>query len=161
MMTRKTDSPNTRRNHFLWWAGKEPPPRSYAGQISWEAAAREALQLKRTVFNGEEIVPDISFDAVTQAFTHFKLDPAYPLHWRLLLNRLAYMQFGERPKKARDEPKKWTLAKLKVLRSELGPLAKLSANIAAKNLAKDKKSAFFGYGISGLEKKIGEIRRSE
>jgi hypothetical protein len=71
------------------------------------------------------------------------------------------MQFGERPKRGRKDPKKWTSTKKAVLRSEMKSLSGLSNKGAALRLVKDKKSAFFGFGAAGLEKKIAEIRRAE
>ena len=152
-MARKTDSPNTRRNHFLHRASKDDP-KSMARLMPGESFFQYAFSL-------DPDANDISSKAVRKAFETFKLDPADPFHWRLLIDRLAYMQFGERPKKKRDDPKKWTATKTEALRSEIRPHSKLSIKRTALLLNKDKKSAFFDFGVSGLEKKIGEIRREE
>jgi hypothetical protein len=165
-MTRKTDSPNTRRNHFLYRASKseaEIPITTLAASVGMEPAAVEIAkaEFSKSALRLDMNAQDISSKAVRKAFETFKLDPADPFHWRLLIDRLAYIQFGERPKKARKDPKKWTSSRKALLRSEIKPLGKLSNKKAAVRLVKDKKSAFFEFGVAGLEKKIEEIRRTE
>jgi hypothetical protein len=172
VMPRKTDSPNTRRNHFLYRASKAEPVKSLMRSYvemgaspeelskSWDRLARQALQLKRSVFNGVEIVPDITFDALTRAFAHFKLDPKDPLHWRHLLNNLAYIQFGERLKRSTGAKKKWTREEMEKLKTEIADrkLQAVSASDVASRLNKDNSSFFFNRGRETLRQKIGVLR---
>jgi hypothetical protein len=160
-MVRKTDSPNTRRNHFLYRAGKSEPGKSYVEHFTQETRELAKEPLFRIALHLDPDAQDISSKALRKAFETFKLDPNDPLDWRQLINTLAYVQFGERPKKARKDPKKWTSANTGLLRSEIKPLGGLSNKLASLRLTKDKKSTFFGWGVSGLEKKIAEIRRAE
>jgi hypothetical protein len=165
-MTRKTDSPNTRRNDFLYRAGKSQPRKSLvqlSADVGMEPDAVEYAKGRFALdaFRLDMDAQDISSKALRKAFETFKLDPQDPFHWRQLINMLAYMQFGERIKSARKDPKKWTSSKTAQLRSEIKPLGKISNKRAALTLAKDKRSSFFGFGAAGLEKKIAEIRRAE
>ena len=112
---------------------------------------------------------DISTQALRRAFAHFKLDPADPLHWRLLLNYFVYVEFGEKPKRRPGRSKKWTeeiIEKLKI-ELEIKRLDKIPATRAGKRLASDKTSAFYSpavganAGKEALRKKIGIVRKTK
>jgi hypothetical protein len=181
-MVRKTDSPNTRRLHFLHRGSISKPKVSRmqrkAAQIGatsedlarcWDESARIALKLERmTVANLVDTTtpspvefPDISFDALSRAFAHFKLDPGDPLHWRLLLNHFAYIHFGKPHPKPTGPASTWNADRMGELKLDLvkrGYEKKPAAAEAARIINRDKRSSFHGAGREALRKKIGDVR---
>lgn len=179
-MVRKTDSPAKRARHLLYRVDKEPAPKFLGPppefRKSWNIEARAALSLEKmaSFISADGVrhsLPpdflDLHYETLRRAFDYFKLDPASPLAWRLLLVHLAYIYFGPRVKKKRGAPKKWTAQVFEKLDSELvtKKLDNVPAAQAGKRLVNDKSSEFYSSGVElnagkeALRKKIGLIRR--
>jgi hypothetical protein len=177
-MVRKTDSPAKRARQLLYRVDKEPAPKFLGPppESRWNIEARAALSLEKMVsfISPDGIrhsVPpdflDLQYETLRRAFDYFKLDPASPLAWRLLLAHLADIYFGPRVKKKPGAPMKWTAQVFEKLDSELvtKKLDNVPATRAGKRLANDKSSKFYSSGVElnagkeALRKKIGLIRR--
>jgi hypothetical protein len=192
-MARTTDSPPKRLRQLRYHGHKSKPEASLIHQYAeigappedlarlWERNAKIALQIEDITgaflpdANGGLVwqpMPadfvDISTQALRRAFAHFKLDPADPLHWRLLLNYFVYVEFGQKPKRRPGRSKKWTDQIIETLRIELEAkrLDKTPATRAGKRLANDKASAFYSSAVGtnagkeALRKKIGIVRKT-
>ena len=139
--------------------GDGPPSgNSFDNPHLWDTLARAALKL-----DGD----DFTSAALRTAFDEFKLDPADPYSWRILVSLFAYVEFGKRPRAKAGAPKKWNKELLAELRAAVAQMQAGNAGMADTEMARrlalnprfGTKVSGAAAGREGLRKAIRKARR--